>query len=25
MLSRHGTVDEVRSPFPWTMCLVNVR
>jgi 2-polyprenyl-3-methyl-5-hydroxy-6-metoxy-1,4-benzoquinol methylase len=24
MLSRHGSVEEVRSPFPWTMCLVNV-
>jgi 2-polyprenyl-3-methyl-5-hydroxy-6-metoxy-1,4-benzoquinol methylase len=24
MLSRHGTVDEVRSPFPWTMVLVRV-
>jgi 2-polyprenyl-3-methyl-5-hydroxy-6-metoxy-1,4-benzoquinol methylase len=24
MLSRHGTVEEVRSPFPWTMCLVDV-
>ncbi len=22
MLSRHGTVEEVRSPFPWTMLLV---
>jgi 2-polyprenyl-3-methyl-5-hydroxy-6-metoxy-1,4-benzoquinol methylase len=22
MLSRHGTVEEVRSPFPWTMVLV---
>jgi 2-polyprenyl-3-methyl-5-hydroxy-6-metoxy-1,4-benzoquinol methylase len=25
MLSRHGTVDEIRSPFPWTMVLVRVR
>jgi 2-polyprenyl-3-methyl-5-hydroxy-6-metoxy-1,4-benzoquinol methylase len=24
MLSRHGSVEEVRSPFPWTMCLVRV-
>ncbi len=24
MLSEHGTVAEVRSPFPWTMCLVRV-
>jgi 2-polyprenyl-3-methyl-5-hydroxy-6-metoxy-1,4-benzoquinol methylase len=24
MLSRHGTVEEVRSPFPWTMCLFDV-
>jgi 2-polyprenyl-3-methyl-5-hydroxy-6-metoxy-1,4-benzoquinol methylase len=24
MLSRHGTVEEVRSPFPWTMVLVRV-
>ena len=24
MLSRHGTVAEVRSPFPWTMALVDV-
>jgi 2-polyprenyl-3-methyl-5-hydroxy-6-metoxy-1,4-benzoquinol methylase len=24
MLSRHGTVDEIRSPFPWTMVLVRV-
>jgi 2-polyprenyl-3-methyl-5-hydroxy-6-metoxy-1,4-benzoquinol methylase len=24
MLSRHGTVQEVRSPFPWTMVLVRV-
>jgi 2-polyprenyl-3-methyl-5-hydroxy-6-metoxy-1,4-benzoquinol methylase len=24
MLSHHGTVDEVRSPFPWTMVLVRV-
>ena len=23
-LQRHGTVDEVRSPFPWTMLLVRV-
>ena len=22
MLSRHGTVEEARSPFPWTMLLV---
>ena len=22
LLSRHGTVEEVRSPFPWTMLLV---
>jgi 2-polyprenyl-3-methyl-5-hydroxy-6-metoxy-1,4-benzoquinol methylase len=25
MLSSHGTVEEVRSPFPWTMVLVRVR
>ncbi|HYZ27920.1 MAG TPA: class I SAM-dependent methyltransferase [Thermoleophilaceae bacterium] len=25
MLSRHGSVEQVRSPFPWTMCLVSVR
>jgi SAM-dependent methyltransferase len=25
LLSRHGTVLEVRSPFPWTMLLVAVR
>jgi 2-polyprenyl-3-methyl-5-hydroxy-6-metoxy-1,4-benzoquinol methylase len=24
LLSRHGTVVEVRSPFPWTMLLVRV-
>jgi 2-polyprenyl-3-methyl-5-hydroxy-6-metoxy-1,4-benzoquinol methylase len=24
MLSRHGTIDEVRSPFPWTMVLVRL-
>jgi hypothetical protein len=24
MLSKYGTVDEVRSPFPWTMVLVRV-
>jgi 2-polyprenyl-3-methyl-5-hydroxy-6-metoxy-1,4-benzoquinol methylase len=24
MLGRHGTVREVRSPFPWTMALVEV-
>jgi 2-polyprenyl-3-methyl-5-hydroxy-6-metoxy-1,4-benzoquinol methylase len=24
MLSRHGSVREVRSPFPWTMALVSV-
>ena len=24
MLSEHGEVTEVRSPFPWTMCLVRV-
>jgi ubiquinone/menaquinone biosynthesis C-methylase UbiE len=24
MLSRHGTVQEVRSPFPWTMVLVRL-
>lgn len=24
MLSRHGSVEEVRSPFPWTMVLVRV-
>ena len=24
MLARHGTVDEARSPFPWTMLLVRV-
>ena len=22
LLSRHGTVEEIRSPFPWTMLLV---
>jgi 2-polyprenyl-3-methyl-5-hydroxy-6-metoxy-1,4-benzoquinol methylase len=24
LLSRHGTIQEVRSPFPWTMLLVRV-
>ena len=24
LLSRHGTVEHVRSPFPWTMLLVRV-
>jgi ubiquinone/menaquinone biosynthesis C-methylase UbiE len=24
MLARHGTVAEVRSPFPWTMLLVRI-
>ena len=24
LLSRHGKVEEVRTPFPWTMALVNV-
>jgi SAM-dependent methyltransferase len=24
LLGRHGTVEEVRSPFPWTMLLVRV-
>jgi 2-polyprenyl-3-methyl-5-hydroxy-6-metoxy-1,4-benzoquinol methylase len=24
MLSRHGTIEEVRSPFPWTMVLVRL-
>ena len=24
MLSRHGAVEEIRSPFPWTMVLVRV-
>jgi len=24
MLARHGTVEEARSPFPWTMALVRV-
>ncbi len=24
MLSRYGTVEEARSPFPWTMCLVRL-
>jgi 2-polyprenyl-3-methyl-5-hydroxy-6-metoxy-1,4-benzoquinol methylase len=24
LLSRHGTVREIRSPFPWTMLLVSV-
>jgi hypothetical protein len=23
-LNRHGRVVEARSPFPWTMCLVDV-
>jgi hypothetical protein len=22
LLGRHGTVEEIRSPFPWTMLLV---
>jgi hypothetical protein len=25
LLSRHGTVVEARSPFPWTMLLVSLR
>ena len=25
LLSRHGTVEEARSPFPWTMVLVRLR
>jgi 2-polyprenyl-3-methyl-5-hydroxy-6-metoxy-1,4-benzoquinol methylase len=25
LLSRHGTVEQARSPFPWTMLLVRVR
>ncbi len=25
LLSRHGTVSEVRSPFPWTMLLVRLQ
>jgi SAM-dependent methyltransferase len=24
LLSRHGTVEEARSPFPWTMLLVRL-
>ena len=24
LLSRYGAVQEVRTPFPWTMLLVNV-
>ncbi len=24
LLSRHGTIEEIRSPFPWTMLLVRV-
>jgi 2-polyprenyl-3-methyl-5-hydroxy-6-metoxy-1,4-benzoquinol methylase len=24
LLSRHGTVEEARSPFPWTMLLVRI-
>jgi hypothetical protein len=24
LLSRHGTVEEARSPFPWTMALVRL-
>ena len=24
LLSRHGKVEEVRSPLPWTMLLVRV-
>jgi ubiquinone/menaquinone biosynthesis C-methylase UbiE len=24
LLSRHGSVEEIRSPFPWTMLLVRV-
>jgi hypothetical protein len=25
MLAEHGTVEEVRSPFPWTMLLVRTK
>ena len=25
LLSRHGEVEEARSPFPWTMLLVRIR
>jgi hypothetical protein len=25
LLSQHGTVEEIRSPFPWTMLLVRAR
>ena len=25
MLSQHGTIEEARSPFPWTMVLVRLR
>ncbi len=25
MLRRHGTIEEARSPFPWTMVLVRLR
>jgi 2-polyprenyl-3-methyl-5-hydroxy-6-metoxy-1,4-benzoquinol methylase len=25
LLSRYGTVEEARSPFPWTMVLVRLR
>jgi hypothetical protein len=25
LLERYGTVAEIRSPFPWTMLLVEVR
>jgi hypothetical protein len=24
MLSRHGSIEDARSPFPWTMLLVRV-
>jgi hypothetical protein len=24
LLSRYGTIQEVRSPFPWTMLLVRI-
>jgi hypothetical protein len=24
MLSQHGTIEEARSPFPWTMVLVRL-
>jgi hypothetical protein len=24
MLARYGTVEEARSPFPWTMVLVRI-